>query len=73
MHFEFASAARIIFGDGSAKQLPQLAREKGSHALLVTDSFLASGSIAADRYPARRRSTIDAISRQWRTDRGNDR
>ena len=39
MQFEFASAARIIFGDGSANQLPQLAREKGSHALLVTDSF----------------------------------
>ena len=39
MQFEFASAARIIFGDGSAAQLPQLAREKGRHALLVTDSF----------------------------------
>ena len=39
MQFEFASAARIIFGDGSAAQLPQLAREKGTHALLVTDSF----------------------------------
>ena len=37
--FEFASAARIIFGDGSAEQLPQLARENGSWALLVTDSF----------------------------------
>ena len=39
MHFEFATAARIIFGDGSAAQLPQLARELGGHALLVTDSF----------------------------------
>ena len=39
MQFEFASAGRIIFGDGSANQLPQLAREKGRHALLVTDSF----------------------------------
>ena len=37
--FEFATAARIIFGDGSAAQLPQLAHELGSHALLVTDSF----------------------------------
>ncbi len=36
MNFEFASAARIIFGDGSARQLAQLARGKGSHALLVT-------------------------------------
>ena len=40
MHFEFASAARIIFGDGSASQLPGLARGKGERALLVTDSFL---------------------------------
>jgi alcohol dehydrogenase class IV len=39
MHFEFASASRIIFGDGSASQLPQLALEKGRQALLVTDSF----------------------------------
>ena len=39
MQFEFATATRIIFGDGSAAQLPQLAHELGSHALLVTDSF----------------------------------
>ena len=39
MQFEFASAARIIFGDGSADQLPQLARDTGGHALLITDSF----------------------------------
>ena len=39
MQFEFATATRIIFGDGNANQLPQLARELGSQALLVTDSF----------------------------------
>lgn len=39
MTFEFASASRIIFGDGSAEQLPGLARELGSRALLITDSF----------------------------------
>jgi len=39
MQFEFASAARIIFGDGSAGQLPQLARDTGGRALLITDSF----------------------------------
>ena len=38
-HFEFATAARIIFGDGSAEQLPQLARDLGSQALLVADSY----------------------------------
>ena len=39
MSFEFASASRIIFGDGSAEQLPGLARELGRRALLVTDSY----------------------------------
>ena len=38
MQFEFATATRIIFGSGSAQELPQLASEKGSHALLVTGS-----------------------------------
>ncbi len=39
MPFEFASASRILFGDGSASQLPRLARDLGRQALLVTDSF----------------------------------
>lgn len=37
MNFEFATATRIIFGDGSASQLAALARDLGSHALLFTD------------------------------------
>ena len=37
MNFEFATATRIIFGDGSASQLAALARGLGSHALLFTD------------------------------------
>ena len=39
MLFEFATAARIIFGDNCSAQLPQLVRGLGRHALLVTDSF----------------------------------
>ena len=38
MPFEFATAARIIFGDGTAAQLPDLAATLGSRALLVTGS-----------------------------------
>ncbi len=38
MPFEFATATRIIFGSGSAAQLPQLARAQGRQALLVTGS-----------------------------------
>ena len=38
MPFEFATAARFIFGDGTAAQLPDLAATLGSRALLVTGS-----------------------------------
>ncbi len=36
MKFEFATAARIVFGRGAVAELPKLARELGSRALLVT-------------------------------------
>src|SRR5688572_26975786 len=36
--FEFATAGRILFGAGRAKELPALAREWGTHALVVTGS-----------------------------------
>jgi len=36
MTFEFATAARIVFGPGVSKQLPGIARAFGSRALLVT-------------------------------------
>lgn len=72
MHFEFASAGRIIFGDGSANQLPQLAREKGRHALLVTDSFqpeavarlidtLPSGDLSLTHFPVSGEPTVEVI------------
>ena len=38
MRFEFATAARIIFGAGSVSQLAQLASDKGRRALVVTGS-----------------------------------
>ena len=36
IQFEFATASRIVFGLGSLRQLPELARSYGSRALLVT-------------------------------------
>ena len=36
MHFEFATATRIIFGEGEAATLPELARGFGLHPLVVT-------------------------------------
>jgi len=70
--FEFASAARIIFGDGSASQLPQLARDMGSHALLVTDSFqpdsvsrlidaLRSATLRLTHFPVSGEPTVELI------------
>src|SRR5580692_5513062 len=38
MHFEFATAARIIFGWGEARQLAAAAAQMGSRALVVTGS-----------------------------------
>ena len=72
MHFEFASAARIIFGGGSASQLPQLARDKGRHALLVTDSFqpeavtrlidaLPSAGLRLTHFPVSGEPTVEVI------------
>src|ERR1035441_5296329 len=36
MQFEFATATRIIFGEGAVKQVAQAARQWGSRALFVT-------------------------------------
>jgi len=36
MYFEFATATRIIFGEGKAATLPELARSFGTRALVVT-------------------------------------
>jgi alcohol dehydrogenase class IV len=36
MHFEFATATRVIFGEGTAATLPDLARSFGSRPLVVT-------------------------------------
>lgn len=36
MQFEFATAARILFGPGSLKRVPEIAKEFGTRALVVT-------------------------------------
>jgi alcohol dehydrogenase class IV len=36
MKFEFATATRIVFAPGASKQLPAIAREFGTRALIVT-------------------------------------
>ena len=41
MRFEFATATRIIFGEGMAATLPDLARTFGARPLVVTGSSRA--------------------------------
>lgn len=45
MLFEFATATRIVFGEGAASSLPEIARTFGSHGLVVTGS--SSGRFGA--------------------------
>ena len=49
MRFEFATATRIIFGEGTVASLPELARSFGTRPLVVTGS---SGNRAATLIPA---------------------
>ena len=69
MHFEFATAARILFGCGARQQLPTLAREFGTRALIVTGangerfspvlSAIEASGIRCSRFSIPREPTID--------------
>ena len=50
MNFEFATAAQIIFGSGTIKQLPTLAAELGRKAFVITG-----------RSPQRSQAIIDSL------------
>ena len=72
MRFEFATAARIIFGGGSASQLAQLAGDKGRRALVVTGSqpsrvddciqSLRNARLRHTVYPVAGEPAIDAVN-----------
>ena len=40
MNFEFATATRIIFGQGRVREAGQIARQMGKHALVITGSHV---------------------------------
>jgi alcohol dehydrogenase class IV len=71
MHFEFATAARIIFGWGEARQLAAAAAQMGSRALVVTGSTperarplianLESAGVACALFSTPSEPTIDLI------------
>ena len=73
MGFEFATAARIIFGDGCASQLAPLAGDLGSHALLFTDDqpervgdliqSLEGAGLRHTLYPVTGEPSVDMVNR----------
>lgn len=71
MNFEFATATRIIFGDGRLKEIGELARPFGRNALVITTEggvdpvplidYLDEEGITSDLFLIRDEPTIDVI------------
>ena len=66
MRFEFATATRVIFGEGTAATLPELARTFGARTLLVTGAStdraaaLAS-TLSAETFAVPGEPTVDLV------------
>ncbi len=66
MGFEFATATRIVFGEGAAATLPELVRPLGSRPLVVTGSSrerTASlvSALSAETFQVRGEPTVDLV------------
>ena len=66
MRFEFATAARIVFGEGTSAALPELARTFGTHPLVVTGASTerAAGlvtALSADVFAVPGEPTVDLV------------
>jgi len=66
MRFEFATATRIIFGEGTAADLPELARSLGKRALVVTGASPARtaalrSAISAESFSVAGEPTVQVI------------
>jgi alcohol dehydrogenase class IV len=59
MRFEFATATRIVFGDGTLKEIGNIAREFGTRALVVTGK---DASRAAHLITFLKEANVDAVS-----------
>jgi alcohol dehydrogenase class IV len=59
MLFEFATAARIVFGPGAVSRVPEIARESGAHRALVITGTSAGRSTAL--IEALRSAKIDCV------------
>jgi alcohol dehydrogenase class IV len=66
MPFEFATATRIIFGEGASAALPELARTFGNHPLVVTGATPARASalvsaLSAEVFSVPREPTVELV------------
>jgi len=66
MHFEFATATRIIFGEGSAATLPQLSGTFGTRPLLVTGASMDRAAplvlaLAAETFSVPGEPSVDLV------------
>ena len=66
VQFEFATATRIVFGSGSAAQLPDIARSFGRRALLVTGTdpgraAARAGGLEHQVFPVSGEPTVDLV------------
>ncbi|HTQ57805.1 MAG TPA: iron-containing alcohol dehydrogenase [Bryobacteraceae bacterium] len=63
MRFEFATAARIIFGAGTVRDVPAAAREMGRRALLVTRRSADVGRLGLEgaRFPVHGEPEVETV------------
>jgi alcohol dehydrogenase class IV len=66
MPFEFAAAGRIIFGEGTAASLPELARGFGNHPLVITGASMERAdalisSLSADTFAVAGEPTVELV------------
>jgi alcohol dehydrogenase class IV len=66
MHFEFATATRVVFGESTAGRLPELARAFGTHPLVVTGASTERAAalvsaLSADTFSVPGEPTVDLV------------
>jgi alcohol dehydrogenase class IV len=66
MRFEFATATRVIFGEGTAASLPELVRTFGARPLIVTGASMERAAslisaLSAETFAVPGEPTVDAI------------
>jgi alcohol dehydrogenase class IV len=63
MRFEFATAGRIVFGRGTAREVPAAVAEMGRRALLVTraSADISRMGLTGERFPIHGEPTVEMI------------